>query len=229
MKYCKQAGMTLLEITVVLLILLALAGLAMPYIGGTSSKALCDATDVSMANIKRAIMDRYYLDTLGKFPADKGSSEFSLDYLFNQGNWQTYDIDTQTGWRGPYLQQGIVLDSAATTYKAANLPPSFTTDTTYVNKILADSQTVVLDAWGRPIIIQVVDKSNCSSQWGITTDESDCARLVSAGPGRGLDISEADLETPINGNRPTDIYSDDRILYLNVPTPASDNNLPCGD
>ena len=45
MVYKKQCGVTLLELTVVLLILIALAGLAVPYVGGTAGKALCDADD----------------------------------------------------------------------------------------------------------------------------------------------------------------------------------------
>jgi len=48
--------MTLIELRVVMLILIALAGLALPYVSGTTSKALCDATNVSMANIKKVIM-----------------------------------------------------------------------------------------------------------------------------------------------------------------------------
>ena len=61
----QQTGVTLLELTVVLLVLVALAGVAIPYLGGTSSTALCNATDVTMQNVKKAIMERYYLDTLG--------------------------------------------------------------------------------------------------------------------------------------------------------------------
>ncbi len=111
MKQFKQLGMTLLELTVVLLVLIALAGLTVPYIGGTNRKALCDATDVSMANIKRAIMDRYFLDTLGHFPVSNGNTDFSLHYLFASGGWPAFDPDSQVGWRGPYLMNGATLES----------------------------------------------------------------------------------------------------------------------
>lgn len=210
----KQKGVTLLELTVVLLILIALAGLAMPYLGGTTRAALCKATDVTMANIKRAIMDRYYLDTLGTFPASKGNADYSLNYLFSPGGWDNFDPATQIGWRGPYLQSGVALGGAGD-YKASNLDGSFKDaspfdpDTDHVHLNLANGQTVVLDGWGRPIMLQVHDNYG--------------GRLVSAGPGSGIGIDNAGLETVISGNR----NNDDRVLYLNAPTPASDVNPGC--
>jgi len=104
MKKITEKGMTLIELTVVLLILVALAGLVIPYIGGTSRKALCDATDVSMANIKKVIMGRYYLDTLGAFPKNtKAGTGYSLHYLFAKpADWNVFDIDSQVGWNGAY-------------------------------------------------------------------------------------------------------------------------------
>ena len=191
-----QQGMSLIELTVVLLILVALAGLTVPYIGGTTSKVRCDATDVSMANIKRAIMDRYYLDTLGSFPATKGGTDYSVKYLFESGGWGAFNPDTQIGWRGNYLQLGTVLSSIT------DLSSNFT-NTTYVHVVMDTTQTVVLDAWQRPIILQV---------------NSSVARLVSAG-------FDGVLETTITGNRATG--NDDRILYLNAASPSTDINPSC--
>lgn len=199
----KQCGMTLLELTVVLLILIALAGLAIPYVGGTSRKALCDATDVTMANVKRAIMDRYYLDTLGSFPVSAGGADYSLTYLFIAGGRADYDPDTQVGWRGPYLATAASLASEAAL--ATNLTSAAGT---YVHLAFADNDAVVNDAWGRPIVLQV---------------NGAVARLVSAGPGNGLSIADADIDTRIVDSR----QNDDRILYLNVPTPAADVNPSC--
>lgn len=55
-----------------------LAELAIPYMGNTNSKALCDAdaTELSMQNIKKAIMGggsdaAFYLDSLDYFPKDQ--------------------------------------------------------------------------------------------------------------------------------------------------------------
>lgn len=232
-----QFGMTLLELTVVLLILIALAGLTMPYMVGTSSKALCEATDLTMQNIKKAIMNGYYLDTLGKFPQDldglkpNSPSHYNLHYLFSKSSLgttprvhQSFDIETAIGWRdGGYLEGGLSLDSTNPVFKASNLSVNFTdTSKSFVHDALADGHVVILDGWGRPIIMQF-DSTN-----GI-------ARLVSAGPGKGIGLVDengaiqADLESPIGnfatGNKPKG--SDDRILYLNVPAPASDINPSC--
>jgi len=232
MKKNTQTGMSLLEITVVLLVLIALAGLTMPYVAGTSRKALCDATDLSMMNIKKVIMEKYYLDTLGYFPVSKSGTplapgtDFSLHYLFDKSGWNTFDPDSQIGWRGPYLQGGIKLSTTPTgyMYQASNLANHFK-NLNYVNKVFANNDYIVLDSWGRPFVLQVVNKTSCASAWGITTSEKYCARLVSAGSGSGPGILNADIETPLNGHRPTD--SDDRILYLNVPTPPQDINISC--
>jgi len=203
----KQAGMTLIELSVVLLILVALAGITIPYLGGTSRKALCDATDITMSKVKRVIMDRYFLDTLGAFPATRGGTDFSLHYLFNAGGWAVFDPDTQIGWRGPYLSSGLTLSAS----DVASLDASFNdsgggTPRVETNFTLGDS--VVLDGWGRPIILQ-------NSPSGF--------RLVSAGFGTGVGLANAAIDSTIAGNR----AGDDRILYLNASTPAVDINLSC--
>lgn len=236
-KQSTQSGMTLIELAVVLLILVALAGLVVPYMGGTGSKALCDATDLSMQNIKKAIMGggsgaAFYLDTLGYFPKDqKTGTNYNLTYLFESGGWNAYDPETAVGWRGPYVMNGVRLDSN-TEYQAANLPASFkdasspaNPTTNHVHDNLADGQTVILDGWGRPIVIQVPTVSDCKTILGLTSNpkEGYCARLVSAGPGLGLGIDNADIETAIAKN----LAGDDRILYLNAPTPATDINPSC--
>jgi len=222
----KQKGMTLIELTVVLLILVALAGLTIPYVSGTSRKALCDATDVSMMNIKQVIMQRYYLDTLGNFPVSKSGStigsDYSLNYLFDQTDWADFDPDSQVGWRGPYLQGAQVLKSNVT---AENF-----NDVDYLDytKLKFDAgQYVVMDSWGRPIVLQVVNNADCisSTKWDISTAEPFCARIVSAGAGSGLKAEDVSLDTKIEGRK----GGDDRVLYLNVPTHADDINTPCGE
>lgn len=152
----KQIGVTLIELTVVLLILIALAGVVTPYISGTSSTALCNATDVTMQNIKKVIMERYYLDTLGYFPKDTKDltvNDYDLKYLFTKPSapdWQLFDSETQLGWRGPYLQNGV--------------------------------NNQVLDGWGNPVIIEVPSITECNTILKSTTaKEADCARLISGG------------------------------------------------
>jgi hypothetical protein len=91
-----------------------------------------------------------------------------------------------------------------------------------VHFVLSDGQTVVLDAWGRPIIIQVRDEAHCSD-WGLPGNQGGCARLVSAGSGSDIGPSNANIDTVISGQR----ASDDRVLYLNTATPSVDVNLAC--
>jgi len=209
--------MTLIELTVVLLILVALAGLALPYVSGTSRKALCDATDVSMMNIKQVIMQRYYLDTLGNFPVTKGSGDYSLNYLFVNGGWGTFDPDSQVGWNGPYLQGAQVLGSDLTTGNFDSLD--------YTKLKFYEGNNAVMDSWGRPFIIQVIDQDGDDKCWGLVVNEAKCARLVSAGSGSGLGISKGSIDTKVIENK----QNDDRLLYLNIPTPASDINESCSD
>ena len=219
----KARGMTLLELTVVLLILLALAGLVVPYTSGISQQAQCDATDASMVAIRNAIMGGgavpgFYADTLGKLPRSKeGGSAYlyKLRYLFEMDSeLSTYNPKTKTGWNGPYLMNG------ATAATPTGLHDSFLSSTEnntsapykYTDPVLSDDQ-VVLDGWGRPIILQVPNPSDLSS-----------ARLVSAGPGVGWGTDEARLDTTIANTTASD-RGDDRVLFLKIPDPGS--NASC--
>jgi type II secretory pathway pseudopilin PulG len=258
-KHTTQSGVTLIELTVVLLILIALAGLVVPYMGGTSSKALCDATDLSMQNIKKAIMGggsgaAFYLDTLGYYPkntkatiVDGMATDFSLKYLLTKPNgWANYDSETSVGWRGPYLVANATLTPESVLALAPNLKSAesiyghaadtytVASGTPYVHQAFANKDSVINDAWGRPIIIQVPTVKDCKINiLGLLSTDPDpkegyCARLVSAGSGNGLGIGEADIGTTLTSTRPATIdAADDRILYLNSPTPAADINPSC--
>lgn len=181
MKRIYQAGMTLVEIMVVLFILVALAGVGMPYVGGAAGKALCEATDVTMANVKRAIMDGYYVDMLGKFPQNlkglsmaTGSPKYNLHFLFsdkgldlvgadgieNSGDerfHKLYDPSSAIGWRnGGYLQSGVVLQAdMGGTFAKTTTDASGITTNDYTSPLKED-HVVVMDGWSRPIVLQVL-------------------------------------------------------------------------
>jgi prepilin-type N-terminal cleavage/methylation domain-containing protein len=229
----KQHGVTLIELTVVLLILVALAGLVSPYVGGTGQKAMCEATDVSMQNIKKVIMENYYVDTLGYYPKnskDKNTmTDYNLTYLFQQpAGWNKYDSTTKVGWRSDYLQSGLQLSTGdvgklnASFTDATATPPSPNTE--HINNDLAAGNVVLMDAWFRPIILQVPTISDCKTILGWTNDPEYgyCARLVSAGSGNGVGIENATIDTSLSQIR----QQDDRILYLNT-TPSGEQNTPC--
>lgn len=203
----KQNGVTLIELTVVLLILVALAGLVSPYVGGTGQKAMCEATDVSMQNIKKVIMENYYVDTLGNYPVSKGGTDYNLTYLFQNGKsdgtgkFPDFDPVTNVGFRkGGYLQNGLQLSAT----DVDQLSNSFKNDTNgiYVNDYIKTNDTVILDAWRNPIVIQKINNN---------------FRLLSAGFNNTIDTLLSDA-----------IHKDDdRVLYLNIPTPAGEQNTPC--
>jgi len=194
----KQVGMTLIELTVVLLILVGLAGVVVPYATGVTSASLCKATDISMNNIKRAIMDGFYMDTLGQFPKKtKAGSYFNLTYLFDNTGSEFTDFNPGTGlgWRGPYLTNGVKPKEVDVKFSDSSLG--------FVHDNVTIDQFHVLDAWGNPIIIQK------------TTDNG--FRLISAGQGTVDSDGNlvAKLDTKITQSR----SNDDRVLYINKPAP----------
>lgn len=172
---CRQLGLTLIELTVVLLILVAMAGLVVPNISGTSNMAECTATDATMAAIKNAIVGDFenpgYADDMKRNPVN-------MSELFNQGSQETFNPVTELGWRGPYLYQPFLADHADRSGNFSNA--------SYVSPAIADGESVILDGYGllRPIIIQ--------------NPTDDDVRLVSAGPDGLLDTAIAD--TSVGGD-----------------------------
>ncbi|MGR9035360.1 MAG: type II secretion system protein [Gammaproteobacteria bacterium] len=226
-----QQGMTLIELSVVLLILIALAGIAIPYIGSTSRTAMCQATDATMHAVREAIMGGaagpgFYSDTLGYFPKDsKDASDYSLHHLFHKPTgWEEYNPKTGVGWRGPYLQTGGLLSSA-------NLHNSFS-DVGTSGKVHIDHNvstlTHVFDAWHRPIVIQIPYYDDDGSGPNTADYHLEYARLVSAGPGAGIEPNAAEINTPIN-EYDANSRADDRVLYFRVPDPKAGGNAACAD
>jgi len=79
-----------------------------------------------------------------------------------------------------------------------------------------------MDAWGRPIILQV-PYSTTDSEYKL-----DYARLVSAGPGSGIGAGDAAINTKIHDdNGDADDRGDDRVLFLKMPDQG--NNQPCNE
>ena len=219
----KARGMTLLELTVVLLILVALAGVVLPYTSGISQQAQCDATDASMVAIRNAIMgggvvSGFYIDTLGNYPnKENGNNEYKLHYLFDKGNWRKYNPKTKFGWNGPYLMTGAtVVDPTPLDTGDIDDPydPTFS-NSTYTSDVNVDD-SIILDGWGRPIVLQVLVPAD--------PDDPDKTRLVSAGPGTGWGANEAAINTTI-ADVDADNRVDDRVLFLKTTDPST--NASC--
>jgi prepilin-type N-terminal cleavage/methylation domain-containing protein len=222
-KHTTQSGMTLIELTVVLIVLVAMAGVAVPYMTSTSNQALCDATDLSMQNLKKIIMDRYYLDTLGYFPKNTKdmTANYNLEYLLvKPDGWDAFDPETALGWRGPYVQNGAIL--------SINPDASFQ-DANFVHNNISANQSQVLDAWGRPIILQIPYDTHTSSY------QYDYARLVSAGPTLSkaaidtkIQYDSSGINTSLRQSPDAGDRNNDRVLYLTMPDPSPGGNQSCG-
>ncbi len=228
----KQTGMTLLELTVVLFILIALAGLAVPYVAGTNRDSLCQATDTTLQTIKQTIMgggtkNGYFLDTLGYYPKASRSTtaDFDLHYLYDIGGWTSYNPKTGVGWRGPYLAGGRAphpnIDSSFASLATEIYHPTTNTTGKVHTIIKGSANQQIHDAWGRPIILQVPYST------ADTAYELENARLVSAGPGGGIGADEAAIDTSIHDNPNAIDRGDDRVLYLNKPDPFISGNAAC--
>ncbi|MDO9141920.1 MAG: prepilin-type N-terminal cleavage/methylation domain-containing protein [Methylobacter sp.] len=239
-----QRGMTLIEVSVVLLVLVALAGLAVPYVGGIGSTAMCQTTDATMQAVKQAIMGGaggagFYGDMLGDYPKKtKGltNADYNLTYLFSappDGSWgglSSFNAKTGVGWRGPYLTTGGQLSAANLNDASFGDSSVFHKDTNPTGKVHINHNNTeliqVFDGWHRPIILQVPYYDD--------DYHPEYARLVSAGPGNGIEPSDASIDTPINdkiaNNRNNGNYTnDDRVLFLRVPDPALGGNTPCNE
>jgi type II secretory pathway pseudopilin PulG len=227
----RQSGMTLLEITVVLLVLIALAGLVVPYIGITSGMATCQATDATLQAVKQAIMGGaagpgYYADTLGDYPkASQANTDtaYNLKYLFEKGSWPDYNPKTGVGWRGPYLSTGgLVSGTLHASFGTVFDPGTPATDAHVHVNITTDTGAQVFDGWHRPIVLQIPYYDDDDEGPHTADYHPENARLVSAGPGSGLASNEASIETTIQSKDASN-RGDDRVLFLNIADPGSNN------
>lgn len=93
----RQAGVTLLEVLVVLAIIVLIASLATPRLMASFGRAKTQAAQVQLTNISAALQ-LYYLDT-GQYP---GTSE-GLGALVSPPSGSD-------GWSGPYLEDAMLND-----------------------------------------------------------------------------------------------------------------------
>ena len=85
-----QAGLTLLEVMIVLAVIALIVGLGAPRLMESFGRAKSQAAEVSMANLKGAVQ-LYYIDT-GRYPAETEG----LSALVSAPKGVS-------GWRGPYV------------------------------------------------------------------------------------------------------------------------------
>jgi type II secretory pathway pseudopilin PulG len=118
----RRSGLTLMELMVVLFVLVALAALVVPLVGTGVSSAEIDITFQTMQRLRDAIMGGngsnagYFADMKG-LPIPGRTDTYGLPYtvadLLSPSTPHFtapppfYNVQTQRGWRGPYITQGI--------------------------------------------------------------------------------------------------------------------------
>ncbi len=172
----RRCGLTLLELVVVMMILVALASLVVPLIGNLVGDSRGDVTRQSLTEIRNVVANMYWddmgkklpwPDPVAKQPATRKDHP-QLRYLFvnplSENTIRDHDPAYRRGWRGPYLMNpGFQFP----------LPNANFTD--YYGQ---EGDPAVIDGWGNPIVIQ---------NPGLVGPAQD-VRVVSAGPDGILNI-----------------------------------------
>lgn len=247
-KPAAMRGVTLIELTVVLLVLVALAGLTLPMVTNTPRYAQCVATDATMANIRDAIVggggQGGYRSDMGRWPSfDNGAvTASSLNNLFNNPlydgdnntsfNIQTNTITsptlqtpsfnsvTQRGWRGPYLSGGMTCLTIEN--KVTGLTLNNPIDSQNVCNLSATpvaAHTVALDSF--PVITTNTDGSTAIVLQGspiVLMQDTNANHFLVSGGPTG----GIEINAGSMGSRTT---IDDRVLYLDAVDSGS--NQPC--
>ncbi len=118
-QFKSMSGVTLIELTVVLFILVALAGVTIPMFTGTARYTECVATDATLANIRDAIMggggQGGYRSDMGVMPVDVVAtpSPSSLNNLFNNPLYGNGIINSTTN--NPSFNTSTSILTSATT------------------------------------------------------------------------------------------------------------------
>lgn len=229
----RPRGLTLLELLVVLVILMALGSLMIPLLSWVGERSQNIATRENLLRLRELLINRYYPD-MGELPRPRLDRTTTagpngeairvnhpqLVYLFvnpdthedNQG--LANDLVTGTGnmlsgrrWQGPYIMH------SGSEFYAIDTDGSLTTGTNYTSRygsgdsVSRIGDPTVTDAWGNPIVIQEPDLDSDPST-PATQIERQHTRLVSGGQNGRID-------TPPDVLMPTSLERvDDLVIYL---------------
>jgi len=235
-------GFTLIELLIVVAILAAMAGLIIPIFSESQETNTVQITQVTLSNVREALngaaTKQGYFSDMKYVPGyslvnDGNSStlDFHLGHVVDralfEGTGLQYNNETRRGWRGPYLQNELLVHiveaDGSPSIRRGQYPDAgdrrTPTDTTFGSRGFNNStygtagERAIGDQWGNPIVVQIPVASGT-----LPTPELRLrfARLVSAGP-NGV------LETPLNplagmmevsGKVNTAARGDDIILFV---------------
>lgn len=190
-----RSGLTLLELVVVLMITVALAGVMVPLVTDSATEAREKAAEASLTAL-RDVVANYWIDSgaLKRLPRPNlmvtptRQDAPQLVFLFaNPDHYPdatfTFDPTYRVGWRGPYLREATGI---------------YTVGGTFTTRYGESGDAAVVDPWGNPIVIQ--------NPGPIAVGLQD-VRLVSAGPNGVIDISPTTFSSALNdSNDGDDVY-----------------------
>jgi len=227
----QRRGFTLLELAGVLVILVLVAAMIIPIVGGSdgtlsidigSGKKSAEAivTETTMLQLRDVMMGT---GNGGGVWADVGHIPNRLPRrvsdLFRSRNnppeptTPEFDPVTAIGWRGPYFE-------VATGNWLGKIDDSknfFQHYATHITTSLTDAQEAaipaIIDAWGKPIVLQI----NFDDEDSISVVEARAARLVSAGPNGTIDWDLNEALTQADYLAASQSHStDDVVIYLGI-------------
>ncbi len=164
----------------VLLVVAAMAGIAVPVFSGKMVEANETATKASLSEIRDAVMEYWKdtkhvtLDGIGTVATE--AQRFQIDWLFanpvSDDTTVDFDSNTRIGWNGPYIAEST-------------------------GDIVALGGPALVDAWNQAIVLQDVNSS---------ADLRD-VRIVSGGPNGTVDIPSGTATSALTtANVGDDIY-----------------------
>lgn len=195
----RRRGLTLMELTIVLGVLAALAAIVAVSTAGVLDESRERITMASMREVQKVILNRYRLDMGGKittvstleelviatgFPGPDANDLESgrevhpqLHFLFTRpSNSVAFNPLTGKGWRGPYL--------TPTSVRYPNPAGEAGTVRGFTEQFGKEGDFAIFDAWNNPLVIQVESITELY--------------LVSAGPDRKLNTAADNLSIPLH-------------------------------
>jgi prepilin-type N-terminal cleavage/methylation domain-containing protein len=195
----RRRGLTLVELVVVLVIIVALASIVIPRADTAAEQGRVDATNATLARLREVILNRYMPDTKGAafvettYSGSSGDGTINYDGLPRMGSFNmppqlvpmflapglsVYNTSSHSGWHGPYIASGTAVFPGANPSTAGArgfLSSASGTSGAFgnANNGSYPGDPTSLDAWGNPIVmVPIYD----------TTYNQYYYALISAGP-----------------------------------------------
>lgn len=201
----RRHGLTLVELVVVLVILVALASMIIPHADTAAEQARVDATNETMRRLRDTIVNNYMPDTKGAaytgatFAGTSGDTTINYDGLPRMGSLnmppqivalflapglQQYNTTNHFGWHGPYLTSGTAVFPGGnpTTAAARGFLPSTGTSGAFGNATSVTSGSSGTTYAGDPTVLDAWGNPVVMVPIHDTTYGQYYYALISAGP-----------------------------------------------